>query len=49
VLIEGPAAVLPPDEAPAEFRERPGDWARAWPLIRAQKVLSYAEPGVPLD
>ena len=49
VLIEGPAAVLPPQEAPAEFRDRPGDWAKVWLLLRAEKVLSYAEPGVSLD
>jgi nitroimidazol reductase NimA-like FMN-containing flavoprotein (pyridoxamine 5'-phosphate oxidase superfamily) len=49
VLIEGPAAVLPPEEAPAEFRDQPGDWAQVWLLLRAEKVLSYAAPGVPLD
>jgi hypothetical protein len=49
VLIEGPAEVRPPQEAPAEFRDRPGDWARAWLLLRAEKVFSYAAPGVPLD
>jgi predicted pyridoxine 5'-phosphate oxidase superfamily flavin-nucleotide-binding protein len=49
VLIEGPAEVLPPQEAPAEFRARPGDWAKVWLLLRAEKVLSYAEPGVSLD
>jgi hypothetical protein len=49
VLIEGPAEAVAPDEAPEEFRARPGDWARVWLVLRAQKVLSYAEPGVPLD
>jgi pyridoxine/pyridoxamine 5'-phosphate oxidase len=49
VLIEGPAEVVPPDEAPAGFRARPGDWARVWLLLRAEKILSYAAPGVPLD
>jgi hypothetical protein len=49
VLIEGPAEVLPPEEAPADFRARPGDWARAWLLLRAAKILSYAAPGVSLD
>jgi nitroimidazol reductase NimA-like FMN-containing flavoprotein (pyridoxamine 5'-phosphate oxidase superfamily) len=49
VLIEGPAAVLPPEEAPAGFRDRPGDWVQVWLLVRAEKVLSYAEPGVALD
>jgi len=49
VLVEGPAAVLPPEEAPAEFRARPGDWAQVWLLVRAEKVLSYAEPGVALE
>jgi hypothetical protein len=49
VLIEGPAQALPPQEAPAGFRDRPGDWARVWLRLRAERVLSYAEPGVPLD
>ena len=49
VLIEGPAELAAPEEAPAEFRARPGDWARVWLLLRAEKILSYAEPGVPLD
>ena len=49
VLIEGPAEVLPPQEAPGEFRAKPGDWARVWLLLRAEKVLSYAAPGVSLD
>ena len=49
VLIEGPAAVLPAAEAPADFRARPGDWAVVWLLLRAETVFSYAEPGVALD
>jgi hypothetical protein len=49
VLIEGPAEVLPPQEAPADFRDRPGDWAQVWLRLRAQKILSYAAPGVSLD
>lgn len=49
VLIEGPAELTAPAEAPAEFRARPGDWARVWLLLRAEKILSYAEPGVRLD
>jgi nitroimidazol reductase NimA-like FMN-containing flavoprotein (pyridoxamine 5'-phosphate oxidase superfamily) len=49
VLIEGPAELVTPEEAPAEFRARPGDWARVWLLLRAEKILSYAEPHVTLD
>ena len=48
VLIEGPAEVLPPEQAPADFRAEPGDWARVWLRLRAEKILSYAAPGVPL-
>jgi nitroimidazol reductase NimA-like FMN-containing flavoprotein (pyridoxamine 5'-phosphate oxidase superfamily) len=48
VLIEGPAEVVTAEEAPAAFRTRPGDWAQVW-LLRAEKVFSYAEPGVALD
>jgi nitroimidazol reductase NimA-like FMN-containing flavoprotein (pyridoxamine 5'-phosphate oxidase superfamily) len=49
VLIEGPAEVVTPEAAPAAFRARPGDWARVWLLLRAEKIFSYAEPGVALD
>jgi predicted pyridoxine 5'-phosphate oxidase superfamily flavin-nucleotide-binding protein len=49
VLIEGPAELVAPEAAPGEFRARPGDWARVWLLLRAEKILSYAEPAVPLD
>jgi len=49
VLVEGPAEALPPEQAPAGFRARPGDWARVWLLLRAEKVFSYAAPGVSLD
>ena len=49
VLIEGPAELVSPEEAPEEFRARPGDWVRVWLLLRAEKILSYAEPGVSLD
>jgi predicted pyridoxine 5'-phosphate oxidase superfamily flavin-nucleotide-binding protein len=48
VLVEGPAAVLPPEEAPGDFRDRPGDWAQVWLLLRAEKVLSLAAPGAAL-
>jgi hypothetical protein len=48
VLIEGPAEVLPPEEAPADFRARPGDWAQVWLLLRAERVFSYAAEGVQL-
>jgi len=48
VLIEGPAEAVGPEAAPADFRGRPGDWARVWLLLRAEKIFSYAEPGVPL-
>jgi hypothetical protein len=34
--------------AATEFQARPGDWARVWLLLRAEKILSYAEPSVPL-
>ena len=49
VLIEGPAEVLPPQQAPAEFRAGPGDWAQVSLRLRAEKILSYAAPGVSLD
>jgi hypothetical protein len=49
VLIEGPAEAVPPEEAPAGFRARPGDWARVWLLLRAERVFSYAEPGALQD
>ena len=49
VLIEGPAEAVPPEAAPADFLSRPGDWARVWLVLRTERILSYAEPGVPLD
>lgn len=49
VLIEGPARLAAPQEAPAAFRDRPGDWARVWLVLDAERVLTYADAGVPLD
>jgi hypothetical protein len=49
VLIEGPAELVPPPEAPAGIRARPGDWAQVWLLLRAERVFSYAAPGAHLD
>ena len=49
VLIEGPAEVTAPEAVPVSFRDRPGDWARVWLLLRAEKVFSYAAEGVSVD
>jgi predicted pyridoxine 5'-phosphate oxidase superfamily flavin-nucleotide-binding protein len=49
VLIEGPAEVAGPEEAPADFRAQPGDWARVWLLLRAERLFSYAAQGALLD
>ncbi len=38
-----------PEDAPDEFRARPGDWARVWLLLHAERVFTYAAEGAALD
>jgi pyridoxamine 5'-phosphate oxidase-like protein len=46
VIIEGPAAVIPPAAAPASVTEAFGrSWVSAWLRLDAEHVLSYADDG----
>jgi Pyridoxamine 5'-phosphate oxidase len=46
VLIEGPAAIVPPGEVPADVAAAvTGDWIGLWLRLDAASVLSYAAPG----
>jgi Pyridoxamine 5'-phosphate oxidase len=46
VLIEGPAEVVAPPEAPADVRAAAtGDWVSAWIRLTAERLLSYAADG----
>jgi hypothetical protein len=46
VLIEGPADVVTPADAPSDVRAAAGaDWASCWLRLRAERVLSYGSAG----
>jgi hypothetical protein len=43
VIIEGPAAAVPPGEVPGDVRDAvTGDWVGTWLRLEAASVLSYA-------
>jgi predicted pyridoxine 5'-phosphate oxidase superfamily flavin-nucleotide-binding protein len=50
VLVEGTAAMLAPDDVPADVRAQlSGDWIGAWLRIEASRILSYAAQGALAD
>jgi general stress protein 26 len=47
VIIEGTADVVDCDSAPSDLREQmDGDWIEGWVRLRANRVMSYASPGM---
>lgn len=47
VIVEGPAAVVEPDEAPADIAaSTQEDWVSLWLRVDAERVLSYAAANV---
>jgi hypothetical protein len=44
VLMEGPAAIVPPGDVPDDVRKAvTGDWVSAWIRLTPARLLSYAE------
>jgi hypothetical protein len=46
VIVEGTAELVDAADAPSDIgRESPGDWARLWIRLPAERLLSYAAEG----